>query len=325
VLATDKCYSLEHSTQQRIVQAQSSDQERAIITQRDKKRPYGAKVTFQILHSASIGELENVTLLLESGAIATVKPAASASWEGGKRYQVMIEGFGTATSAEQEGLRFAQTMLIAAISLNFGLRLNYHAQAPAVVFERFRSDGATTSSEGVVGWTQPTVLSEIIDSCAYPVLDRTLILSMELYCAAFLELNERTRFVTVVSALEPLAKQQDLGPEVSKFVDGAIRSLNAAIGIDTSLHDSLKGRLNQLRQESVRQALLRLSANWFPGRNDVRQLIDHAYALRSQLLHEGALFNPDIDIGAETGRISNVLRSIYEKATGRSFRFPANV
>lgn len=307
------------------MQAKSFDRERALITKRDNKRPYGAKVTFQILHSESIGGLENVTLFLESGAIATVRPAASASWEGGRRYQVTIEGYGTATSAEQEGLRFAQAMLIAAISLNFGLRLNYHAQEPAVVFERFRSDGATMSAEGVVGWTQSTVLSEILDSCKYAVLDRTLILSMELYCAAFLELNERARFVTVVSALEPLAKQQDLGQEVSKFVDGAILSLKAATGIDESLHNSLRGRLNQLRQESVRQALLRLSTVWFPERSDVRQLIDHAYALRSQLLHEGALHNSDIDMGAETGRISNVLRSIYEKATGRSFRFPVNV
>jgi hypothetical protein len=55
------------------------NQERSLITKHGDKRPYGAKVTFQVIHSASIGDLENVTVLLDSGAIATIQPAGSAS------------------------------------------------------------------------------------------------------------------------------------------------------------------------------------------------------------------------------------------------------
>ncbi|MDD5323559.1 MAG: HEPN domain-containing protein [Methylococcales bacterium] len=301
------------------------DQERALITRRDPKRPYGAKITFQLLHSASIGELENVTFLLESGTIATIQPARSASWEGCKRFQVTLEGFSTATAAEYEGLRFAQALLLSAISLNFGLRLNYHAQEPAVVFERFRSEGATMWGEGVAGWSQPIALAELVGACTHPVLDRTLILSMELYCAAFLEPNERARFVTVVSALEPLAKQESLGTEVSEFVDGVVFALEKAEGIQDGIRSSLNGRLKQLRVESVRQALFRLSNTWFPQRVDVRHRIDRAYALRSELLHEGTLLDPDIDIATETAQIANILRAIYEQASGRSFRVPTEV
>lgn len=307
------------------MQPKPPDEERALITSGDPKRPYGARVTFQLLNSASIGELENVTLLLESGAIATISPARSASWEAGRRFQVMVEGFRTATVAEEEGIRLAQSLLLSAVSMNFGLRLNYQAHEPAVVFERFRSTGASMSAEATVGWGQPTVLAELLGTSSCPLLDRKLLLSMELYCAAFLEPNERARFVTIVSALEPLAKQQDLGPSIQTFVSDMVSALSKAANIDLRLQNSLRGRILQLRQESVRQALLRLSGTWFPERPDVRARIERAYALRSELLHEGTLLDPDIDIGSEIGQISKVLRAIFQQASGWSFRVPTEV
>ena len=303
------------------------DQERALITRRDPKRRYGAKVVFQLLHSASIGELDNVTLLLDSGKIATIEPAQSASWEGGKRFEITLEGFRTATEAETEGLRLSQSLLLTAISLNFGLRLNYRSQEPALVYDRFPASGIgiTVQAEGVTGWGQSIVLDQFMSAYTDPPLARSLLLSMELYCAAFLELNERARFVTVVSALEPLATQEDLGLPVSSFVDGALAALEQTKGIEEGVRSSLRGRLSQLRQESVRQALLRLSDSWFPQRTDVRQRIDRAYGLRSELLHEGTLLDPDVDLATEITQISHVLRAIYEQASGRKFRVPPQV
>ena len=169
------------------------NQERALITKHGGKRPYGAKVTFQVIHSASIGDLESATVLLDSGAIATIQPARSASWEGGRKFQVSLNGFPTATSAETEGLRLAQALLLLAISLNFGLRLVYHARVPAVVYERFRSEGTSVWGEGVTGWSASVVLDELTTAYRADLLDTTLTLSMELYCAALLEMNDRAR------------------------------------------------------------------------------------------------------------------------------------
>ena len=103
--------------------------ERTLITRRDPKRPYGAKVTFHIWHAASIGDIENATLLLDSGCIATIEPARKASWEGGKSYAIALQGFTTASAAEAEGLRMAQSLLLLAVSLNFGLGANARARA----------------------------------------------------------------------------------------------------------------------------------------------------------------------------------------------------
>ncbi|WP_238346000.1 hypothetical protein [Luteimonas saliphila] len=231
-----------------------------------------------------------------------------------------MEGFPTAAAAEEAGLRLAQALLIAAVSMNFGLVLNYHTHEPAVVFDRYRPSGASMSGEGHQSWGQSIVVDEIVDAYSVRSLDRAVFLSMELYCAGLLDLNERTRFITLVSALEPLAKQEGLGPAVDAFVEEAVSLLRGQTGICAELLLSLQGRLLQLKKTSVRQALFRLSDTWFPGNRDIRAAIDRAYSLRSQLLHEGALSDPDTDLMTEASLIAGVLREMYAKICGRELR-----
>jgi Apea-like HEPN len=297
-------------------------EERALIVS-GRKRPYGARLEFQVLTSHSIGEADNVTLLLHSGAIATIEPGRSAPWEGGRRLVVRLEGFPTAAIAETEGVRLAQALLLSAISLNFGLRLIYDGREPAVVYERFRSKGFETFAVGVAGWSDVVAVSEITDAFRCKILQRKVLLSMELYCSALVELNERTQFVTVVSALEPLAEQLDLDQPVASYVDQCLSALDDAGGIGDSLRSSLRGRVLQLRQESVRQALHRLANAWFPGRPDIRDQIDRAYALRSELVHKGALSDRDIDLATEAAKVRNLLRSLYEMVSERPLRAKA--
>jgi hypothetical protein len=299
--------------------------ERALVTLQGGKRPYGARLTFQVNHTASIGELENVSVLLASGAVALLEPARSASWEGGRKFRLTLDGFATATAAELHGLRLAQALLLLATSFNIGLRLVYHGRLPATVYERFRSDGALMWGEGVIGWSASAFLEEFVTAYQIEPLDPTVTLSMELFCSALLEYNERARFVAVVSALEPLAKQEDLGESVGAYVDEMVRALGDAPGIEAGFRASMRGRIEQLRRESVRQALFRLSESWFPGRADLRHQIDRAYGLRSELLHNGTLSDPDCDLTSEAGKVTRILRAIYAYASGRTFRAPAGV
>lgn len=305
--------------------ATNSLRERALVIANGGKRPYGAKLKFQITHAASIGDLENVSVLLDSGAIAVLQPARSTSLEGGRKFQITLDGFPTATAAESAGLQLAQALLLLATSFNFGLRLNYHGRVPATVYERFRSEGMSMWAEGVASYSAQVVLNELASAYQLPPLDPKITLSMELFCAAMLEMNERARFVTVVSALEPLAKQELLSEGVATFVASTMVNLDLAADIEPSLRASLRGRVALLRTESVRQALFRLSDSWFPGRNDLRKQIDGAYGLRSELLHNGTLSDQDADLGVETAKIVAILRSIYARASGHSFHVPSGV
>ena len=60
----------------------SSNDERAVIFGKPEKRPYGARLEFQVLHVGFLGDMENTTILLDSGAVASLAPARQTSWEG---------------------------------------------------------------------------------------------------------------------------------------------------------------------------------------------------------------------------------------------------
>lgn len=297
-------------------------EERRLVLARDQRRKYGARITFQVQRPEYIGGLEHVTLFIDDGTLATVAPGRVLSWEGGHRYTIEVVGYPTARDAEEAGMRLAQSLLLTAVSLNFGLRLNYSSHEPPTVFDRTVSKGMSGWAEGFGAWSQEVVLYELFQTLSLPLKDRRLLLSMELYVAAALESNERAKFVMAVSALEPLAAQLNLGPEVAKTVDSMVEHLASAPEVPGDLKTSLRGRLLQLKHESIRQALKRLSATWFPDDKDAWQGLDRAYALRSELLHEGRPNDLDMLLSEETQAISSLLRRIYQQAFSYTLRSP---
>ena len=239
--------------------------ERQLILTCDQRRKYGSRLTFQVQRSAYIGDLENVTLMLIDGTLATIRPGRSLEWEGGKRYEIETVGFPTASEAEAAGMQMAQALLLCAISLDFGLRLSYQSHEPPAVFDRTVNTGAFSSGEAYQSWPQQIVLDEFAKAIAAPIRDRRLILSMELFAAAALESNDRASFVMAVSALEPLAQQESMGPEVARAVDTLCAQLDGDASVPQNLRQSIRGRLLQLKRESIRQALKRLCERWFPS------------------------------------------------------------
>lgn len=115
-----------------------------------------------------------------------------------------------------------------------------------------------------------------------------------------------------VSALEPLAEQQDMGAEVSRTVEALCVQFDANTSIPVGVRESVRGRLLQLKRESIRQALKRLCEKWFPSEPTAWSNIDRAYGLRSELLHEGRPSDLDVLLEVETRNIANYLRRIYQ-------------
>lgn len=300
----------------------SSTNERAIIFGMPEKRPYGARLEFQVLHVGFLGDMESATVLFDSGVVASLAPVRQTSWEGGRRFEFRLEGFPTAAAAEVQGRQLSQAILWTAISLNYGLRLSYRTQEPATVFERLRSHGASVWGEGSLSWNPQLVLQQLVAGFAAAIPDSQTLLSMEIYSSSSLEASDRAAFLTAVSALEPLAEDQALGSAVDAFVEGCCLSLRAAASIDQQHRVSLEGRLNQLRRESIRQALRRFIVTKLPDHPTAPDVADFAYGLRSELIHNGRLSDHDIDLAAETRKISNLLRLIYSRSLGLSLHAP---
>ena len=287
-----------------------------MIFGKPEKRPYGARLEFQVLHVGFLGDIENATILLDSGAVATLAPVRQTSWEGGRRFEFRLEGFSTAAAAEAQGRQLSQAVLWTAISLNYGLRLSYRTQEPAAVFERLRSSGITVWGEGTTSWSPQVVLQQLVAGFAATIPDSQMLLSMEIFSSSSLEASDRAAFLTAVSALEPLAEKQSMGQAVDAFVDGCLLSLRADQSISQHHRVSLEGRLHKLRRESIRQALRRIITTKLPDYPTAFDVADSAYGLRSDLIHKGRLSDYDVDLAAETRKISNLLRLIYARSLG---------
>lgn len=313
-LATEECS---------VVTKRQTTEERRVIFRKPEKRPYGARLAFQILHKGFLGDMEQVTVLLDSGAVASLMPAHQSSWEGGRRFEFALEGFPTAAVAELQGRQLSQAILWMAISLNYGLRLTYHTQEPSTVFERKRSSGGSFGLEGASRLNPQNVLRELLSGFSAQIPDAQTLLSMEIFASSSLEASDRACFLTAVSALEPLGKEQSLGQPVDTFVNECVTSLHAATSIDSKYRASLEGRLNQLRQESIRQALRRLISDNLSDYPEAPAVVDRAYGLRSELIHNGRLADYDVDLAAETQKVSNVLRLIYSRRLGLPLYVPA--
>lgn len=262
--------------------------------------------------------VEEVCVPLHSGAFLAITPASKAPWEGGKKFLVTLEGFPTAASAESAGRRLVQALLWMAVSTDVPLRLEYLSYEPAAVFERNSSSGMTCEAYGESGRSPNIVLGELQE--AYTQLkepDEKLLLSMEIFCSARLESSQRAVFLALVSALEPLAQEAPLGDAVDAFVTQCAAMLKDSHNIPSNVRNSLNGRLLQLRQESIRQALRRLTREALPDQPEASNIVDDAYGLRSQIIHSGKPTDLDIDLEAEAREISTIIRNIYSSILKR--------
>lgn len=290
----------------------SPEFERQLILSRDQRRKYGARVTFEVRKSLDIGELDNATLMVPDGTIITIASDQMAPWEGGRRYVATLEGFSTAAAAEGAGHHLCQALLACAVGMKFGMRFRYGSHEPPAVFDRTVSEGCRALAFGVSFWDQDRFLDDFFAAMKSPAADRRVLLSMELFAAAHLEASQRTKFVMAVSALEPLAHQQLLDAEASNEIDRLLATFDSS-AVPEELRDSLRGRIKDLKRESVRQALKRLCRHWFATEPEAHKAIDRAYKLRSELLHEGKLSDPDVLLDEELHSISYYLRRIYQQ------------
>jgi hypothetical protein len=234
-----------------------------------------------------------------------------------KRVTATLEAFSSPSEAERVGRWFAASLLWVAVSKRVTLTFErWYGDEPVALFERDRSPGFSVRAEGRAFWPVSTdefcsLAEQLFRS--QPEVSTDLLVSMQFYAAARLEVTQIARFVTLMTALEALSVQRDYGDQVAAVLDSLALELDAheslAGDAQTSLRQSLMGRMRQLRQESVRQAILRTVKTYSEG-GEVVRFIDEAYGVRSKILHEGARVANLDDL---IQRTESIIRSLYSR------------
>ena len=287
------------------------ENERDVIANSVKRRPYGVKLTLLIEDNRILRIDGECCLLISPELILTIKPKNMGTK--GNLFEVQIDGFSTAGEAEKFGLKVAFGFLWFAVKSQYSARLIYHTPLPCSVYDRSSIEGTSFKVYATASVLYPVEsiiepLDQIIMSNKN--IDQRLLIAIELFTSAKLETTERSKFIGLVSALEPLAKQEKYEDEELKKLIKNFKQQIKSSNLDQQLKNSLDGRIDQLKLESVSKAIRRMVKEKLPGDNESIKIIENAYGLRSKILHEGAT---DADLQQKSNEVERVIKFIIEK------------
>jgi hypothetical protein len=297
----------------------------------EQTHPYGVSVDLVLGNNVDL-ELGDADASLTFGPdhVLTIRQTHTSPTEQANNLQhvsLQLEGFRTASEAEAAGRFLAIAVLWSAVSKRFTLVFEkWSGSLPFVVYERaVQGSRFAVRGEGRSFWhLSPLDLSRLM-LAAYsrsPAYDASLVISMELYASARLEMSERSRFITLMTALEAISVQTIYDTKVAEALKEAAHCLEMSphlTGSGQAVVDSLSGRIRGLQQESVRQAIVRTVNHHLPHRDDIA-FVDEAYGIRSKMLHEGLKV---ADLHQVTYRLESMLRRIYADIIGVTLEVPA--
>lgn len=115
-------------------------------------------------------------------------------------------------------------------------------------------------------------------------------LALELYARSHFEASVRTRFLTLINAVEAIAVPQTRSKTVSTLTDELIKLVQEA-ELEPDNREAMVGSLARLKYESIGQACRRVVkahlANAVYAEKEASQFFKHCYGVRSKLLHDG--------------------------------------
>lgn len=116
------------------------------------------------------------------------------------------------------------------------------------------------------------------------------VVAAELYGTSWFESAPRSRFITLVTAIEALLLPQPRPEEIAEFLDGLSHSI-AGLTVDEDQRASLKSSIGMLKAQSISQAGRQLAKELlgvavFDGK-EAPAFFAHCYNARSKILHEG--------------------------------------
>jgi hypothetical protein len=117
-------------------------------------------------------------------------------------------------------------------------------------------------------------------------------LSAEIYSSSFFDVSPRSRFITLVTAVEALLEPESRSEPV-QLVIGEMERLVSTPTIDKRTAQSIVSSLQWLKTESIGQAGRRVAARLLPSRRyddkAADKFFNYCYTIRSELVHRGLI------------------------------------
>lgn len=308
--------------------SKKKNEEIKVISESPNRRPYASTIAMILGEGLEFGFDGEACLLTEEKCIVRISPEKENIKKDGKKLQKLnatIEGFATAGQAEQMGLKLSLALLWSAVSRKWALKLDYHTPKPCLVYDRTQNRGGLHCvAYGSTHFRDdPKTVTELINQILSKEIDfdpnnlfNNLLVSMELFTSARLESTERTRFVGLVSSLEPLASQESYdNQEIDNLVNKFIDQLSNITSINENIKHSIADRARKLCNESISQSIAKLVKKYIPDNPKVVESVAEAYKIRSYILHHGTF---DTDLDEKSNELEDIIRFIY----GRILELP---
>lgn len=157
--------------------------------------------------------------------------------------------------------------------------------------------------------------------CARRLTDKQ-ILASEIYSASFFDVSHRSRFITLVTAVEALLEPVRRSESVQALI-GNMEFITRESAIDESTKEAIVSNLQWLRDDSIGESGRTLSRRLLPDRRyDNRSswaFFTLCYNLRSQMLHRGKVEDPKLDMlsfaNTLEGFVSDLLLASLREST----------
>lgn len=240
-----------------------------------------------------------------------MKAAQGKRFTDADRLVLFQSGYQTEAEARADGERWFDALLVAGIRTRVGFDLGRFRLSGGLteagkrhfegelghpvrddfhgldVFEENGTRFVEISAEASASRPLPPLLEALRSARHTRPLAPRLRLASELFGLSRFASAPRTHFLTLISAVEAVAEPASLGSEVTGVVEGWIQDLPASLKTD----ESFKGRLRELKRESIGRACKRLIEEHLGS--DAAATFKKLYSTRSTLLHMGAVEGTD--------------------------------
>lgn len=211
----------------------------------------------------------------------------------------------------------------------------YVDPSPAVVIpEHLRIMEAGAGSVSItLGMPLASFLEQLAEGLRLPhpemiATDERLSLSIELYAASLWEMSQRTRVVSLATALEALIAPGKVSQEASDKIDKCLQAFDLARDRSAERKeqrralDRMRSRLANLKEESISETLRELvtahAAILSETTEEARRNVVAAYAVRSKLVHDGQA--PENEISGAAAWLGSAVPAILESLVNKASR-----